>query len=133
MIKTVWVNGCFDILHEGHLKLLKHAASLGDRLVVGIDSDERVRQMKGEDRPINGHSFRKELLESLSFVDKVYIFETDHQLEEYIAMNQPYAMVIGAEYYQKKIVGEHLFDMIVFFKKVGGISTTETIKKIKNG
>ena len=50
MVRTVWVNGCFDILHEGHLRLLKHAATLGDRLVVGIDSDERVRQAKGEDR-----------------------------------------------------------------------------------
>lgn len=135
MIRTIWVNGCFDVLHHGHLRLLKHAATLGDRLVVGIDSDDRVRSMKGEGRPINGHAFRKELLESFSFIDKVYVFESDHQLEEYIRMNSPHAMVIGDDYYdrQDSIIGRRECEMIVFFRKVPNLSTTETIKKIRNG
>lgn len=135
MLKTVWVNGCFDVLHYGHLTLLKYAASLGDRLVVGIDSDERVRRMKGKGRPVNGHCFRKELLESLSFVDKVYVFESDHQLDEYISMNSPEMMVIGEEYETngKTIIGRRHCRGIVFFKMVQGFSSTQIINRIKNG
>lgn len=132
-MKNVWVNGCFDILHFGHLELLRFAATLGDRLCVGIDSDERVRAMKGVDRPINDQYFRKLLLQSLIYVDKVYIFESDYQLERYIEQEKPAHMVIGEEYKDKKIIGAQFCEKITFIPRIGGHSTTEIIKNIKNG
>jgi len=126
------VNGCFDILHHGHLQLLKYASTLGDKVCVGIDSDVRVKSLKGEDRPVNNQTFRKELLEALVYVDKVYIFDTDYQLSEYIRQLSPH-MVIGDDYIGKKIIGADFCEKITFFPRISGFSTTETIKKVKNG
>ena len=74
---VVFTNGCFDLLHEGHLSLLKYCRTLGEKLVVGINSDSSVKKLKGNERPVNDQNFRKNLLESLSFVDEVYIFCED--------------------------------------------------------
>lgn len=129
-MNTIWVNGCFDILHFGHLELLKFASTLGDRLCVGIDSDQRIKSMKGSKRPINDQYFRKYMLESIRWVDKVYIFETDFQLEKYIESLHPAYMVIGEEYKEKRIIGAQFCDKITFVPKIGGFSTTDFIKKI---
>ena len=72
---VVFTNGCFDILHRGHLEVLKFAKSLGDKLIVGINSDKTIKMLKGEDRPINSQEDRKAILESLRFVDEVVIFD----------------------------------------------------------
>ena len=130
-MKIVWVNGCFDILHQGHLELLKYAASLGDKLCVGIDSDVRVSASKGKDRPVNNQTFRKNLLEALVYVDKVYIFDTDYQLSQYIKQLSPH-MVIGDDYVGKKVIGAEFAEKVTFFHRIEGFSTTETIKKLKN-
>jgi len=74
--KIVWTNGCFDILHRGHIELFKYAKSLGDTLLVGVDSDFKVKQDKGEDRPFNNEEDRIELLNSIRYIDKVFLFNT---------------------------------------------------------
>ena len=75
--KIIWTNGCFDVLHRGHIELFKYAKSLGDYLVVGIDDDERVRASKGPLRPINNLEDRVEMLESIKYIDEVVPFSTD--------------------------------------------------------
>lgn len=132
MMKTVWVNGCFDILHKGHLELLKFAKSLGDRLFIGIDSDVRIKINKGENRPINDQEFRKDMLESIRYVDKVYVFDTDYQLSECIKMLKPVHMVIGDDYIDKKIIGVEHCESVTFFPRIPDFSTTKTIKKAQN-
>jgi D-beta-D-heptose 7-phosphate kinase/D-beta-D-heptose 1-phosphate adenosyltransferase len=114
------------------LELLKYAASLGDKLCVGIDSDVRVSASKGKDRPVNNQTFRKNLLEALVYVDKVYIFDTDYQLSQYIKQLSPH-MVIGDDYVGKKVIGAEFAEKVTFFPRIQGFSTTETIKKVKNG
>jgi FAD synthetase len=83
-MKTVLVGGCFDILHFGHISFLKQAKSYGDHLVVALESDENVRQKKGDLRPIHTQEKRKEMLESLSFVDEVRMLPAMHKDKDYI-------------------------------------------------
>lgn len=128
--KIVWVNGCFDILHDGHLDLLEKASSLGE-LHIGIDCDLRVRKMKGVGRPINSQEFRKRMLESLKFVKKVYIFESDQEIRQITKKLQPDYMVIGNDYINKTIIGAENIKEIIFYEKTYH-STTFIIKKIKN-
>lgn len=126
----VWVNGCFDILHEGHLDLLEFASCFGE-LHIGIDCDLRVRKMKGVGRPINTQGFRKKILESFRFVKSVYVFETDQELRNRIKKVSPDFMVIGDDYKVKNIIGAEYIKNIIFFNKTSH-STTNIIKKIKD-
>jgi rfaE bifunctional protein nucleotidyltransferase chain/domain len=127
--KIIWTNGCFDILHTGHIELLKFAKSKGDFLFVGIDSDKRVKNLKGEKRPINSQWDRKKMLESIKYVDKVFIFDDEHSMEEILIDNKIDLIVIGDEYTDKKVTGSR-FCEISFFKKIPGKSTTNLINKI---
>lgn len=129
---TVWVNGCFDILHDGHLQLLQYASKQGERLIVGIDSDYRIKSSKGEFRPINNQNFRKAILELFCIVDKVYVFDTDFQLEQYIKQSEPSVMVVGSEYKGKNVIGSQFVEKVIFFQKVQGYSTTSIIDKIQS-
>jgi D-beta-D-heptose 7-phosphate kinase/D-beta-D-heptose 1-phosphate adenosyltransferase len=128
----VWVNGCFDLIHLGHIEMLKYARSLGDCLHVGIDSDVRVSAMKGVNRPLNNELTRFTILDSFKFVDKVTIFDTDYQLEQYIMQFSPKYMVIGEEYMEKPIIGAEFCEIIKFFPRIDGFSTTLIAKKIKD-
>ena len=125
---VVWTNGVFDILHIGHLKLLRHAYSLGNRLIVGINSDASVKRLKGDLRPINDETTRKELLLELGFVDDVIIFDEDTPLEAMTKL-EPDIIVKGGDYTFDTVVGNHLAKVIIF-PTVEGHSTTSTIKKI---
>jgi len=113
--KIVFTNGCFDLLHPGHLALLEGAAELGDALIVGINSDESVRRLKGESRPIYPEGERAEILLAVRWVDAVTVFTDDTPLES-IRRIRPDILVKGAEYGKGEIVGED------FLKSYGGVT-----------
>jgi D-beta-D-heptose 7-phosphate kinase/D-beta-D-heptose 1-phosphate adenosyltransferase len=129
-MKKVFVNGTFDILHLGHVALLDYAKSLGDQLVVAIDSDARVKLLKGSDRPINSQLERGTLLAALKSVDEVFVFDTDDELRSLIQACD--IMVKGSDYRDKPIVGQEICKQIVFFERLNGYSTTNKIQDIAN-
>ena len=130
-MKTIFVNGTFDILHPGHVQLLNYARSLGDSLIVAIDSDQRVRKLKGKDRPINSEDDRKLMLESLRSVDTVWIFNSDQELEDICRLYNP-VMVKGSDYRDRAIVGQQYCKEIVFYDRIEPYSTTRAIQDISS-
>lgn len=129
-MKTVWCNGCFDILHPGHIELFKVAKSLGDKLIVGIDTDEKVRNDKGCDRPINSLLFRKSMLESIQYIDLVLPFGSKLELEQLIELYNPDILLVGGDWRTGNVVGREFAKSVKFFNRVGNYSTTDIIKKI---
>lgn len=124
----VFVNGTFDILHPGHIALLNYAKSLGVYLLVGIDSDQRVRHLKGSTRPINNQVDRKLMLENLKAVNEVCVFNSDEELLHLIA--QCDIMVKGSDYIDKPIIGSDQIE-IKFYERTEH-STTKAIQDIAN-
>jgi len=124
----VWVNGTFDVLHRGHIELIQYAYNFGD-VRVGIDYDKRVKEFKGNDRPINSFEDRKLLMESIKYVDSVVGFGTDKELENRIKEWKAEIMVIGSDYKNKQIIGSHLFKDIIYFDRIERYSSTEIIEK----
>ena len=102
--KLVFTNGCFDILHKGHLHLLSAARGLGDKLIIGLNTDDSVRRLKGENRPVKDQDTRAEILASLVFVDYVILFDEDTPLE-LIQLVKPDILVKGGDYKAEEIVG----------------------------
>ena len=132
MIKKVFVNGTFDILHSGHLHLLNYAKSLGDYLIVGIDSDERIREKKGPSRPVNNIKERSLMLSSIKPVDEVLHFSTDEELENMVKSIKPDIMVVGSDWKGKPVIGSQYALELKFFNRIDGYSTTKTIQNIIN-
>ena len=132
MSKSVFVNGTFDILHLGHLALLNYAKSLGDRLFVAIDSDERVKQLKGPTRPIHDTYQRKIMLLNLKAVDEVEIFNSDEELEMWIKQIKPTIMVVGSDWRNKTVIGSQYAKRLEFFERIDDYSSTKTISNIIN-
>ena len=95
-MKKVFVNGCFDILHPGHISLFKYAKSLGDIVLVAIDTDARVMSLKGSSRPINSLKERMLMLESIKYIDKVVSFDSDKSLEKIVKEYSPDVMIVGS-------------------------------------
>jgi len=130
-VKTVVVNGVFDILHQGHLRLLEFASTQGDRVTVAIDSDRRARQLKGAGRPVNTEHERRTMLEALRWVDQVIIFDTDQDLINII--NQHDAMVKGSDHRGGTVIGQEQCRELIWFDRIDGYSTTNKIQDIIAG
>ena len=132
MAKSVFVNGTFDILHLGHLALLNYAKSLGDKLFVAIDSDERIKQLKGPTRPIYDAFQRKTMLLNLKAVDEVEVFSSDEELEMWIKQITPSIMVVGSDWRNKTVIGSQYAKRLEFFERINDYSSTKTISYIIN-
>jgi len=130
IVKRVWTNGCFDILHRGHIELFKYAKSLGDYLVVGLDDDARVRASKGDNRPINNLEDRIETLRSIKYIDDVVWFGHDDELDRQVLLSEAEIMVVGSDYKDKKVIGSKHVKEVKFFDRVGGHSTTKVVEKL---
>ncbi len=130
--KIVFTNGCFDILHRGHVEYLAAASALGNRLVVGINSDDSVRRLKGEGRPIQHAADRAAVLSGLASVDAVVLFETDTP-RELIRMVRPDVLVKGGDYRVEDIVGREFADETVTIPFREGYSTTHICEQIRKG
>lgn len=133
----IWTNGCFDILHEGHINYLKKAKELGNYLIVGLNSDESVTKLKGKDRPIRPEQARAEILSALQFVDYLMIFP-ENSVEKYLYKLQPQIYVKAGDYNIKKMNQEERKAIesyngkITFIPVESNISTTKIIESIKN-
>ena len=122
--KIVWVNGTFDVLHIGHIKLFEFAKAQGEYLIVGIDSDERIKELKGPTRPINKQEFRKEFLLAIKYIDEVRIFNTSEELSLMISEIVPDVAVWGEEYRNKRKIGSLYAREVVYFDKYENYSST---------
>jgi D-beta-D-heptose 7-phosphate kinase/D-beta-D-heptose 1-phosphate adenosyltransferase len=128
----VWVNGSFDVLHIGHIRLLEFAAKHGT-VRVGIDTDERIRSFKGSNRPYNNLQDRMDFIRAIKYVDSVISFGTNEELEDAISEWNTEIMVIGNDYANKKIIGSHIPERIIFFDRVPNKSTTEILSYENTG
>jgi D-beta-D-heptose 7-phosphate kinase/D-beta-D-heptose 1-phosphate adenosyltransferase len=129
--KIVFTNGCFDILHIGHVKYLQKAKALGDKLIVGVNSNDSVKRLKGPTRPVNDEYDRAYLLASLEIVDYVVIFDEDTPYK-LIKKVKPDILVKGADYKGKEVVGSDIAKEVKLIDFVEGKSTTNIIKKVRN-
>ena len=127
-----FINGCFDVLHIGHIRMLRHAKSKCERLYVAIDSDSRVKKAKGSDRPINNQEDRAEFLISLTCVDDVLIFNSDKELTSLVKSINPDVMMVGSEYKNKKVIGSEYAKQLIFFERIAGYSTSKIVKSSSN-
>ena len=132
MYKKVFVNGTFDLLHRGHIELLNYAMTQGGHVCVGIDTDDRVKQMKGPTRPIHNQEERKFFLENLKAVDEVRFFSNDKELEGLVKSYQPDIMIVGSDWKDKSVIGSYWAAKLIFFDRIGEYATTKTIQDIIN-
>jgi len=129
-MKKIFVNGTFDVLHIAHIRLLNYAKSQGDYLHVAIDTDARVKEKKGETRPIYPQEERKFFLMNLKAVDNVSFFSTDEELENTIKEYAPDIMIIGSDWKGKPVIGSQFAKELKFYDRIENYSTTATIQSI---
>jgi len=132
-MRKIFTNGCFDILHPGHLALLKYCAAMGDYVLVGIDSDRRVQEMKAQNRPIQNQEIRRIMLLNLKWVNDVVIFDTDEELEEIVKNYTPYCMIVGSDWQDKKVIGSEHAEVIGYFERIDEYSTSKIVESIIDG
>tara|TARA_R100000908_G_C3697611_1_gene109392 strand:- start:26 stop:433 length:408 start_codon:yes stop_codon:yes gene_type:complete len=126
--KIIWTNGCFDVIHRGHIELFRYAKSLGGQLYVGIDSDHKVNKDKGLDRPVFSEDDRSAVVSSIQYVDKTYIFDSTYELEQLIKKVSPDIMVIGSDWEGKTVVGQEYAKELKFFNRLTRYSTTKILE-----
>jgi D-beta-D-heptose 7-phosphate kinase/D-beta-D-heptose 1-phosphate adenosyltransferase len=124
----IFVNGTFDVLHPGHLDLLNYAKSLGDFLLVAIDSDSRVASKKGLDRPVNPQYNRVKLLENLKAVDEVVVFDSDIELAQTVKILRPDIMIVGSDYKDKTVIGSEYAKQLRFYNRTTPFSSTQILE-----
>jgi len=124
---NIWINGCFDVLHMGHIKLFRRARQMGMRVIVGVDTDERIREAKGEGRPVNDLHNRIDFLRSIKYVDMIHSFGTDEELSNIIKDYLPRYMLIGDDYKDKEIVGSKWVKEIIYVPRYQGLSSSNII------
>ena len=130
--RVVFTNGCFDLLHAGHVKYLETAKSFGDVLIIGLNSDRSVTALKGEGRPINAQMDRAYILAALEVVDYVVIFDEDTPYKLIKAI-KPHTLVKGGDYEGKEVIGQDIADELKLVEFLDGKSSTQTIEKIQKG
>ena len=133
--KVVFTNGCFDIIHRGHIEVLARTADLGDKLIIGLNSDQSIQKLKGKNRPIIDEESRAVLLAALSFVDAIVLFSEDSPLKLISALS-PDVLAKGGDYEIETIVGHEIVQQnggkVKLVPFVYGFSSTNIIEKIKN-
>jgi rfaE bifunctional protein nucleotidyltransferase chain/domain len=130
-LSIVFTNGCFDILHAGHVEYLEKSKALGVKLIVGLNSDESVRRLKGPSRPINNQEDRKKVLEALRCVDKVIIFNEDSPYE-LIKKLKPDILTKGGDYTPENVKSRILVSELIIIPFKDGYSTTKIVDRIRN-
>lgn len=129
-MKTVMVNGTFDVLHPGHIALLNTARSYGDYLIVAIDTDRRVKELKGEQRPINNQTDRKIMLANLKAVDIVEFFDSTEELVNLMKLYKPDTYVKGSDWqHDRKSTAHQYCNNVIYFNRIGDYSSTNIISR----
>ena len=128
--KIVWCNGTFDILHPGHIELFKVGASLGNKLIVATDTDEKIRKDKGASKPVNNLCDRISMLQAIKYIDEVLYFNTREELEGLIKLYRPDILLLGDDWQGGDVVGIEYAKEARFLPRLN-YSTTDIIKKIR--
>ena len=128
-MKYIMANGAYDVLHTGHIELLNYAKSLGDYRLVALDTDDRISEAKGYDRPVNNACVRSTIISNLKAVDEVRFFGSDEELIAIIKSYNPDVRVIGSDWKCKEVVGEKWCKEIAYFDRVSDESTTKTLEE----
>ena len=131
MDKIVWCNGTFDILHPGHIELFKVGKSLGDKLIVATDTDEKIRQDKGSSKPVNNLCDRISMLQAIKYIDEVLYFNDRKELEGLIKLYSPDILLLGDDWKGGDVVGIQYAKEVRFLPRLN-YSTTDIIKKIRD-
>ena len=131
-MKKVFVNGTFDVLHESHLELLRYAKSVGDFLLVALDTDERIKEKKGNERPFNDLKTRCKVMSFLKPVDSVKYFNSDEELREIIKAYKPDIMIVGSDWKDKEVIGSEFAKELLFYERLTNDSSTNIINNFKD-
>ena len=128
--RIVWCNGTFDILHPGHIELFKVGKSLGDKLIVATDTDEKIRQDKGASKPINNLCDRISMLQAIKYIDEVFYFNDRKELEGLIELYSPDILLLGDDWKGGDVVGVQYAKEVRFLPRLN-YSSTDIIKRIR--